>query len=94
MKILSIEGKELKACFQFDYKGWLVSFSTIYEKEVRIFFIKDRTVRTHIQFSNIPEAIKWIDENLKGVARFFDENSKGKVDEEVNDKLYYPLNHL
>jgi len=81
MRILSIEGKELKACFQFEYKGFTVSFSTIYEKEVRIFFTKDG----HKQFPNIPEAIKWIDEN--------DENSKGVI---VNDrnKLYYPLNHL
>jgi hypothetical protein len=31
MRILSIEGKELKACFQFEYKGFTVSFSTIYE---------------------------------------------------------------
>jgi hypothetical protein len=74
MRILSIEGKELKACFQFEYKGFTVSFSTIYEPEVRIFFTKDG----HKQFLNIPEAIKWIDENSKVSL----------------DKLYYPLNHL
>ena len=92
MRILSIEGKELKACFQFEYKGFTVSFSTIYEPEqftnqVRIFFTKDRTDRTHIRFSDIPEAIKWIDENSKG--KFI---VKDKF--YYNDKLYYSLNHL
>ena len=67
MKILSIEGKELKACFQFEYKGFLVSATTIFEKKVRIFFTKDGTDRTNIQFSNIPEAIKWIDKNSEEV---------------------------
>jgi hypothetical protein len=85
MKILSIEGKELEACFQFEYKGYLVSATTIYsihKPEVRIFLLTDSD-RVNMPFSNIPEAIKWIDEN-----------SEGKVIINDNDKLYYPLNHL
>ena len=58
MKILSIEGTEIKACFQFEYGGFLVSASTIGNKEVRIFFLPDLHLnKTGIEFSSVPEAI-------------------------------------
>lgn len=65
IKILSIEGTEIEACFQFEYGGFLVSASTI-DKEVRIFFLPDlhKVGKKGIEFSSIPEAIEWINENF------------------------------
>tara|TARA_R110002020_G_scaffold269071_4_gene484395 strand:- start:1114 stop:1503 length:390 start_codon:yes stop_codon:yes gene_type:complete len=61
MNLLNLEGENIKGCLSFKYKGYEVSSSNILDKFFHIAVFEEDTGLFKGQFSNIPEAINWIE---------------------------------
>lgn len=61
-QIIDVEGKPIKACFQFYYKNYLVSCSQIMTKylEVCIFDCENNLIETDFNLTEVQEAIEYI----------------------------------
>lgn len=56
MNIMDVGGQDIKACAQFQYKGWTISFSTIF-RGASVFAFKDTEELIFQSVENAIEAI-------------------------------------
>ena len=61
MKIIDICGDPVEACMQFDYKGYLISVSTIFNKRGKIVIFGPNDEVFEGRAETIPLAMQFID---------------------------------
>lgn len=66
MKMLDIDGDKTQACFQFEYKGFLISCSNLMRKNIIEVVVFDQTSEDYWQRANILDAMALID-NMVGI---------------------------
>lgn len=65
MQIRDVSGNIIEGCFQFKYRGFTISASTIMGKSFKVFTNDDResiaSLDSGIEVNGIPEALRYVD---------------------------------
>lgn len=66
MRILDFNGDVTHACFQFEYKGFLISCSNLLRKNLVEVVVFGQTSEDYWQRANVPDAMALIDNMVGG----------------------------